>query len=177
VKGVIEFEVDNADNASLFFLPLQRRVRGALDLRRGGDGEMARLAVQWPEKIPGQRIVLNVENGIGMIVEPLYEAEHRATRRRIEARGESLPEEKEVFSEVDVPTWCHWLRRAAQAGLIRQTQGNGVPRVEGKPRTRFFSQEVADPRDNALKTLVAVLVAKLTPEERQAAEKVLADLG
>jgi hypothetical protein len=162
-------------NSSLFFPPLQRRVRGRFDVRQIAEPEAARLFNRWPEPIPGQRLELNTDTGAAAITEPLHDPAHRQTRLKVEQEW-SLPPAREVFSEVDVPTWLYWIKRSVDAGLARVVSGQLPEKVSGKPRVRFFSQEQDDPRDRLIRTLTGLLVANLPADKRRLLDEALAGM-
>lgn len=172
---MFEIEAAGPGSASLAFAPLQRRIRGRWDLRDNPTIEAGKLFSRWPESIPGQRLALDAEARTGAVIEPLYEPASAALRQKVAAAGFSLPPEQETFSGIDPATWSFWMQRAVDAGLARVVSGQ-PPKVTGKPKLLFVLNERADPRDRTVKSLIAMLFARMTPKEREAYEEALATL-
>jgi hypothetical protein len=170
----IEVECVPPQGGMLWFAPLQRGLRGVIDVRTMPEADAALLR-GWPDPVPGQRVGLTAE-GVGYVADPVHN--HAALKARIEALGFKLPPAREEFPDTHAPTWLYWLKVCVEAGLVRVVSGQLPDRVDGKPRKRFLSPEEEDPRDAQVKrlesqnqTLVRLLVSKLTPAERRAFEE------
>src|SRR5882757_5453439 len=111
-NNLLEVEFDTANNANVFFQPLQRTLRGRFDVRRMKDA--GRLFSEWPQPIPGQRLSVNFDSGECEIIEPLWEAPYTATRERIEQRGMKLAPGKESV-QAHPATLHFWLRELIDA--------------------------------------------------------------
>lgn len=178
---VVEITPAGERSPSLFFPPLQRRVRGRFDARDEADGAaMGPLLVAWPRPLPGQVLGLRPD-GSAYLREPLHGDEHAQDRAKIEAQGMTLNPECEELGPADVPTWLHWAKRSVAAGLARVVRGRLPEKVEGRPRLQFISPEREDPRDERLdrleeqnRKLLALLVATLPADKRRAVERELA---
>jgi hypothetical protein len=131
---IVEF--DGQQNQQFYFQPLGRTVRGRFDSRRVPNA--GRLYNAWPTEIPSQRLELNVATGEAAIVEPLWDAQHSATRERIEAKRWSLAPGRETV-QAHVPTWLYWLRSLVESGNAKLVNGSLPDKVDGKPQTRFHS--------------------------------------
>lgn len=140
----LEIEFDGPKNQSVYFTPIQKRVRGRFDAHRVVDG--GRLLRDFPEPVPGQRLQLDLGTGEAAIFEPLHDHEFIAIRERIEESGRKLPEQYERV-KADVATWVYWLRGLVDTGLAKVVVGELPAKVEGVPRTRFHSTEQPDPID------------------------------
>ena len=175
MSKTFEVEVAGPNNASLYFAPLQRRLRGRFDLRDMKEPEAGKLSHQWPDPIPGVRVGIDIEAAAGFVRDPLHDPDQAANRARIAQAGYALPPAREDFQQIDKATWVFWLALAQKAGLVRLTQGE-LPAVQGKPQTLFVIPAQEDPRDKTLKSLVALLYAKLTPKEREAYDQILSTL-
>lgn len=172
LANVIEIEIDGKNNQTLYFRPLQRRIRGRFDLHRVKEPNAGRLFNSWPEPIPGQRLSLNMDTGEAAIVEPLQAPENAALKAKIEAQGQSIAPAREEMT-VDVPTWAFWIKGAVEAGAARVVEGILPEVIEGKPRKRFHSNEVADPIDRL--TAAIELQAELQAETLKMLAKLVAD--
>lgn len=135
---VLEVEIDEAKNGSLFFGPLGRRIRGRFDCHRAAkyDKEAAALFSEWPEPIPGQRLGINAKTGEGYLIEPLHETKHAAIREKIQKRKATLDPHKQTF-KAHVPTWLYWLKRAAEDGYVKIVSGTVPETIEGEPKLTF----------------------------------------
>jgi len=161
---IVEIEPDSHTNASLMFLPIGRKVRGRFDWRRVREPRAAMTAAEWPEEgIPGQRLGITAD-GTGYIVEPLHDAP--LLKEKIEQRGQTLPPAREEFAGVHIPTWLFWLKRAAESGVAKVTRGELPEKIDGRPRTKFFANPAADPRDKVIEALVEVVAELLPPNKR-----------
>lgn len=173
---VIEIEVANDANADLFYLPLGKRLRGKVDFLKVNEAEAIKLAREYPQGIPGQRLVIDTEAGTAAVVEPLHEPQHAAVREKVAAKGFGLPPAREEAAGVDVPTAVYWLKRAVDSGLARLVRG-GIPKVDGKPRKRFMTtgdDPAEDDRELRRQELAAKL-AMMNPTQRAEFKRLLAE--
>lgn len=138
----IEVEFDGPKNQSVYFRPLQRKIRGRFDAHRVVNG--GRLMQKFSDPIPGQRLQVDPATGAVTLFEPLHDNEHAATRERIEASGAKLGPQYEDLGRCDVVTLAYWLRSLIDDGLAKLMSGE-LPKMEGKPQTRFHSAEQPDP--------------------------------
>lgn len=178
----IEIECTPPRGGLMWFAPLQRTLRGRIDVRELVEADAAVLRA-WPDPIPGQRVGLTAE-GVGFVRDPLHDPGHAALKARIEALGLKLPPAREDFPDTHAPTWLYWLKQALDSGLARVTQGQLPDRIEGRPRKRFVAPEVDDPQEARIRrleeqnrALVTILLANLPDGKRRAVEEALAGQG
>lgn len=136
MSTMLEIEIDGAHNESLYFRPLQRKVRGRFDMLRVSEPQAKVAASQWPMPIPSQRIGITSE-GVGYVTEPLHDAEFSAVRDKIEAQGMKLEEARQEFDNAHQATWLFWAREAVRSGLAKVTQGKLPKTIDGTPRMDF----------------------------------------
>ncbi len=152
--NVLEIEVDGELNECLFFLPIQRRIRGRFDLNRVAE-PLARLkSREWPAPIPGQRLGVNLETGEAYIAEPLRESGHQATLERVERVGKVGPA-VEPIANVHLPTWLFWLKRAVESGIARITKGELPKKIDGEPVTEFITRKPVSSNDRLAEAIEA----------------------
>jgi hypothetical protein len=170
----VEIEATPPRGGQLFFQPLQRSLRGLIDVRTFPEADAA-LMRNWPDPIPGQRVGITAE-GLGYVSDPVHN--NAALKARIEALGFKLPPAREEFSDTHPATWLYWIKQAVDGGLARVVSGSLPEKIDGRPRKRFVAPEVDDPQDARIKrleaqnqSLIRLLVAKLTPAERRAFEE------
>lgn len=136
--STIIVEVDGPRNQNLLFGPLQRRIRGRFDITRVAEPLAKMKQNEWgTEAIPGQRLAIDTETGKAWLEEPI----HRSAKLKaiVERKGYTLPPEREDFGVVDAPTWMHWFKRAVKSGVARVVQGTLPERIDGTPRTNFYT--------------------------------------
>jgi hypothetical protein len=169
--AVIEIEVDHVQKRNMAFTPTQSVVRGRLDFLRG-DKALRGKADDWPGGVPGQVIGFDTDSATGYIAEPLHDPEHAATRAKIEAMGQSLPDRRKTYGGPGEPgydhaaTWLHWMKRAVDSGHAKIVKGKLPAKIDGKPRSNFVTQDPQRFRGTAA-AANALLIAMLTPEQRQ----------
>ena len=146
IESAVAVEFDTPRNSNVRFAPLQRTIRGRFDISRDSEPNAGQLRTKWPEPIPGQRVEYDFASGEGFIVEPLHEERFAAIRERIESLGMRLPKEKEAFI-LDQATFNHWMAGLIATGDAKLLNGSMPASVDGKPRTRFHSNEQSDPID------------------------------
>lgn len=150
---VVEFDGEN--NQQFLFQPLGKRIRGRFDVHRVPNG--GKLLSRWgAEPIPSQRLEFNPATGDGAILEPLWDAQHSATRERIERQGRRLPPGREVFN-LDPATCVYWLRPLIESGKAKVIQGDLPDRVDGVPQKRFHSTAEPEPLDRLTDVLEKLL--------------------
>lgn len=136
--STIVIEADTETNGNLYFPPLMRTIRGRFDFLRVKE-KMARMT-EWPV-IPGQLLHVNTATGAMHVEDPLHEKDHAEARKRILARGQTLPPAREDITGVDVPTMLFWMHNAVQSKAAKVISGTFPDKLPGKPKTRFHSQE------------------------------------
>ncbi|MGD9649137.1 MAG: hypothetical protein AB7U73_25725 [Pirellulales bacterium] len=152
---MVEIEVSSSLGQSLFFLPLNRVLRGRLNL--DAMKHTRDLADKFPHPIPGLVVGLDPETAKAWVRDPLYDAEHSAARAQLSSF--SLGPAREEFAGVDVATWSYWLRNAVASGSARVVSGE-LPEVNGLARKSIFSQQKPE-KDQQIDRLTG-LVEKLT---------------
>ena len=168
-SNVVEIEVDSPKNGSLVFAPIQKKVRGRYDDSR----VIAEYVKRDARKYPGQVIGLDLESGVGYIRETLHEDRYESLRIRLSQQW-SIPQERREYQSTDVPTWLHWMRRAVDGGLARVVKGVLPEKIEGTPRKEWNVPKSRN-RARVLEKVLAVLMANLTPEQKQSVEGLLGD--
>jgi hypothetical protein len=153
----VEIEIASSLGRALFFLPLNRTLRGRLDLnaiRQARD-----LADKFPSPLPGLVLGLDTDNGSAWLRDPLYDAEHASSRDALSKMGFGFGPAREEFQSVDLPTWAYWLRQAVAGGHARVISGE-VPNVEGLVRKTVLRSAKPE-KDQQIDRLLAT-VDKLT---------------
>jgi hypothetical protein len=169
-KNTVTIEIDGPLNQSVYFRPLQKRIRGRFDLHRVKEPNAGKLHSLWPEPIPGQYLMLDFVTGEGAIVEPLWEAKFAAIRDKIEQQGQKLPEAREIFQGVDSATWVYWLKGLVDTGTAKLIEGEFPKIDESKVQRRFHSTERPSTEDKLLSAieqqniLLTELLSKLTKQ-------------
>lgn len=161
--NVLEIEIDTARNGSLHFRPMERRIRGRLDLNRVAEPTAKMKTNEFPLPIPGQRIRLDMNNRRAELIEPLRHEEHLVTRERIEKKGYRIAPESEAFEDVDLPTWLYWMKRAVTSGYARLVAGVLPDKIAGEPRKEFFFKKEPGTQDrlaDAIDSLAAATSAQ-----------------
>lgn len=161
---MVEIEITSPQQGEVAFYPLRRNLRSRFDARLARDRY---LVDRWPIPIPGQVVGFDAATGDAWIREPLFEAEHEPTRRRIEKLGKALPAAKEVFAGVDVPTWAYWINRLVESKSATVVSG-ALPTVTGEPKKDWFKTEpnrLTKMIDKMLDVLGGLIT--LTPQQRK----------
>jgi len=152
---MVEIEVSSSLGQSLFFLPLNRVLRGRLMLdaiKHARD-----LSDKYPHPIPGLVIGLDPASAKAWVRDPLYDTEHSAARAQLASFA--MGPAREEFNSVDVATWAYWLRNAVASGSARVVCGE-IPEVNGLVRKSIFTQQKPE-KDQQIDRLMAT-VDKLT---------------
>lgn len=150
---IVEIEIDSPRNRQLRFRPLQRTLRGRFDFNRIAEPQAKIRLAEWPDPIPGLRLVLDTATGEAAIVEPIYS--EGAVLERITRRGMRLGPAREEFKldDAGIATWGYWMRAAVRAGNARIVRGEFAPIDEAKVRRSFLHP----PRVSQTDRLVAAL--------------------
>lgn len=183
---LVEIEIDGPQNEEhLFFTGTEDvRVRGGFKPSRVRTPTAGPLLMELPEGLPGQRVRLDVEKGVGFIIEPLQTPEHAQTRTacaRLQTRKDDATEAalkfdpaERRFDGVHVPSWLASMVKAVRGGHARVTAGTlpASPPKDARPRV-FSSVSAAqsDPRDATIadqNALIKLLLAKLPAADRAA---------
>lgn len=176
--AVLEIEVHSDTNSNLRWEPTGETLRGSFRPARCRVSGAGELAMKLPDGLPGQRIRIDPDKGTAAVLEPLAGPDHKATRDALAklvtgdeaATGERLtfaPAVKE-YPAAHPGTWLGWAVRAVRSGLARVTAGKLPDKVPADCKPRAFSPpDPPDEKDQTIKALVAVLAAKLTPDERK----------
>jgi hypothetical protein len=194
--GAVTVEVDCGPGNENWYCPfLSETLRGRCDFERSKDIEVKKLALlpNAIKAVPGQRLVLDPEKRLGLVLEPLREERHQTLVERIARRlygGQKvelkLPEaRKEVplKGENDVATWAYWLKRGVQSGCLKVVEGE-LPAVQGKPRKNFLlpeNYESANERTQQREAEASLLrrqelaakLALMTPAQRKEYDRLL----
>lgn len=161
-SNTIEIEIDGQHNEHLRFRPLQRSIRGRFDLNRIREPQARMQSANWPEPIPSQRIGVDLDSRTGFVVETIHQ--HPTLKTRIEQHGMKLAPEREEFTNVDLPTWLFWIKRAVESGLAKVVVGELPERIDGEPQMEFIVRRKPDGNDRlaaAIEANTAVLAAVL----------------
>jgi hypothetical protein len=132
--SVIEIEIDGPRNECYFFPPLRRSVRGRLDTSRFSEVRGRLLYDKWPKGVPGQRLGIDPDTGEGYVYDGLHDASHADTRRKIEALGRKVPDERQDFQQCKVNNWLHAMKAAVDHGLARLVKGRFPAKID-KPES------------------------------------------
>lgn len=142
---MVTIEVDGQKNECLSFRPLQRRIRGRLDLNRDSEPQSKLAAGEQPGPVPGQRI--GFADGTGFVEESLHDDDHTVIRERLEAKGFRIGPKREEF-EADETTWLFWIMRAVQSGVATVVSGKLPATLDAsKARKNFITHEVPTTTD------------------------------
>lgn len=134
----VTIEVDGPGNESLYFRPLQRRLRGRFDYARDSEPQSKLAASNFTAPIPGLRLAFDFATNTATLVDPLHDSEHESLREQLIAKGHRLGPERETFENQDAVTWCFWMQRAVEAGTARILEGE-FPKLKGEPRKDFLN--------------------------------------
>lgn len=148
----VEFCADNGQK--VFFKPTRRPERGRIDFAMAKSEHYREMHKVWKEAVPG-KIAGVTEEGQKYIRDPLHDKQYSKLAAIMKARGQALPEEREVFASESILTWLFWLRRAVDAGLAKIISGElpsieqldsrkRRPRDERFPRRSFILEEPAE---------------------------------
>jgi hypothetical protein len=172
MANVIEIEVDHPQNHNWFFAPLGKPIRGRIDFLREKQTDYLKLRDDFPRGLPGQRLTIDLDAGQAVLTDPIHQDPNICAQ--IKKRGMGLPTEKETF-EFDkalIPTWCYWIKRGVGSGMVKVLKGKLPEKIEGHIK-RFQVNEAKDPNTTRTEKLLAILFAKLSPEERKAAQEMM----
>lgn len=139
MSEVIEIAIDTPKNGELFFRPISRRVRGTFDSKRLSFGRNDAMA-KWPDQIPGQILGVNVETGVGYIVDPLHDPANELLKAKVEKSLGKVPPAREDFRDIDMATWLHFIKKAVHSGTARLVRGSLPDVLPGKPRLDFITK-------------------------------------
>ncbi len=164
----LELEIDSADNSSLFFRPLGRKLRGRLEWARCKNPLAVVTGQNWGT-IPGQRVRIDLDGRKAFIIEPIHHPENAALLRKIEKAGLSLAAAEETFNldENGLATWIFWIKRAVEDGNARILSGVLPEKLPGKIRTDFGGPRPVDPRDATIERLTQIVLGLLPVERRK----------
>lgn len=176
--AAVEIEIDTPTNSNLRWEPTGETIRGAFRPARCRIAGAGELAMKLPDGLPGQRVRIDPDKGTAAVFEPLSTPEHAGTRdtlARLVTADESATGERLTFApavreyaSVHGPSWVGWAVRAVRSGMARVVSGKlpDTPPKDAKPRA-FSLPDPPDERDQTIKALTALLVAKLSPDERK----------
>jgi hypothetical protein len=180
---LLEIEIGGDTNQDFLFSTGSEdvRVRGTFKPSRVGVPSAGALAMALPDGLPGQRVRLDTEKGVGVIVEPLNAPEHAKTRttcaKLITGREEATEadvkfDQERRFENVHVPSWLASMVKAVRGGHARVTAGTlpAAPPKDAKPRVfSSVSAAQADTRDATIAQqgeLIKLLLAQLPADAR-----------
>ena len=165
---MVEIEIADELGQALFFLPLNKSLRGRVDFAALAvrDRGLYDLSLKYPGPIPGLVHGFDAETGKAWLRDPLHETSHAETRKKIEAAGYVLGPARDEFTAVDQATWAFWLANAVKSGAARIIAGE-LPAVVGTPRTEVIArpQNREHSSIDKLTGLVGDLL-KLSPAQR-----------
>jgi hypothetical protein len=181
--AVIAIEIRNDTNRSYQFLPLQVKMRGALDFAKGSP-ELYALGQSFGGKpIPGQRLYLDVEKREAALVDPLNSDECADIAQKLARKlssnvrgvggGVTFPKNQK-FENVDVCTYLHHMRRAVEGGHAVVVQGEINAKVPGVPQRDFIHKRQPDESATTIARLIeqnnlltALLLETLPADKRK----------
>lgn len=175
----LEIQIDGPLSEACFFRPLQRSIRGSFDLTKSRETNAIVEFQKWGGPIPGQTIGISAE-GFGFIREPLHEPQYAAIRERIEKRlNKRLEPDVQMFEQIHVPSWLHWLKAAVDAGLARIVKGKLPDTIEGTPQMNFVTGDdntsIADKLTLAMQEQTAAF-KEMTASNNRIADAILSTL-
>ena len=182
---ILEIEVDSPTNADYLFATGSEdvRVRGAFKPARVRVPTAGGLMMALPDGLPGQRVRLDTERGVGCVIEPLHGPDHAATRAtcaKLMTRKEDATEAdvkfdpaERRFDAVHVPSWVAAMCKAVRGGHARLIAGKlpDGPPADARPRVFSAVSAQTDPRDATIadqNALIRILLLKLPAAERAA---------
>ncbi len=175
---LLELEIDTPQNGPVYFGPLGRRLRGRFDSLRAArhDKDAAVLLNEYPQPIPGQRLVINVDTGECCVVEPLHEEAYAAIRSKIEKAKMELEPARQSVASPHLPTWLHWARRLVQGGSAKVLRGMLPDDNGGDPQVAF--SPVGPSKPGPMAQMAKLIERQSAALERQAAafEKLVSEL-
>ncbi len=90
---------------------------------------------KWPDQIPGQILGVNVETGVGYIVDPLHDPANELLKAKVEKSLGKVPPAREDFRDIDMATWLHFIKKAVHSGNCAtcawQSSGTFFPASRG----------------------------------------------
>ena len=163
-ENILEVEVDTPTDNHLFFGPIGRAIRGRLDLMRVArrDPDAIRLTTEFPEGVPGQRIVIDLASGACSIRDPLHDAEWTGCREALEKRDFTIPPTMESFNGARKADWLWAVSRALRDGYCRIVRGS-LPADLGIETERVSPPDPGEDRIDRLCDLVERLLERLVP--------------
>lgn len=174
---VIEIEINSALNRDLMFAPTSERVRGRVDFVRIKEKEAFELTQAWPRGVPGQVIGWDTDRGEGYIRDRLDEPEWADVKAKIEKelKQTSSPRRALGGHGRHAPTMLHWMRRAVEGGHATVIAGRLPDELPGEPTIDFYRvrDQVKGTDTKPLKTLLALMYAKLPEKEQRAFKEAL----
>jgi len=150
-SDTLTVEVAGPQNENLWFLPLDRRIRGRFDPTKIPEVSGA-LMRRFPAGIPGQRIGVCLSTKTGFLQEPLHAPEFNAVAAECKKVG-ALPPEREEFANIDLATWLHHISGAVKAGKAVIVEGTLPDRIDGEPVLSLVGRKV----ENPIKELAAAI--------------------
>ena len=145
-------------NRDLYFPPIQDKLRGAFDATAIDLNEVRR---NWGfDRLPGQIVTVDTKTCEATIVEPLHK--DTVFVAKLAARGKKLAPATVTKTGIDVDRWAFYMKAAVDQGKAKLIEGK-FPDINYDPAV-----EVAQPsrQGKTLDAVLALLVARLTPEEK-----------
>lgn len=148
MNDVLEIEVDSPKNRNLYFVPLDRNLRGRFDYMRTTTNYVKKGAPVYP----GQVLGVNLSTGETYIKEPIHDSPE--LKREVEKRFKLAPAREDAGKQ-HVPTILYWMKRAIESGSARIVNGRLPEKIDGEPKKRF---NVPDAAPNPMQEAVSQLV-------------------
>ncbi|MCA9109805.1 MAG: hypothetical protein KDA52_07650 [Planctomycetaceae bacterium] len=128
----IQFDYKNRNTR---FVPLDRDVRGRFLLSRVNDGRSMNYKATIPEDIPGQVLGIDLDRGVGYLLEPIHD--HLHIKTMLEKQGYRFEDARQEFPGIDVDAWLFWFKRMADDGKVRIIEGKLPETVNYDPPNRL----------------------------------------
>jgi len=146
---MIAIEISNERNCGAYFPPLDRALRGEFDLAKCAEPTAKLKSTKYPLPIPGLRVELNPKTKSGAVIDPLHEMEFKAIADQIKRQKMELGPEEEIFSDVDIPSWLHYMKALVDAGHAQLVTGSFPDKLPGKPIMRYLTMDAPDRQDKS----------------------------
>jgi len=154
--GEIGIEVGDQQNCNPDFKPMSKTLRGFWSWGNVTHGTMAKNSClpRMPD-LPGMQVFLNMQTGVGRIVDPLEYKENDAVKltwREYQPGLEPVPEEIcKGLSDTAVASWAYWMVRLVKKGEAKLLDGSAkLPNVEvreGHPFGDLPADPIVAPRN------------------------------
>ncbi len=180
-------EIDGPVNQGWSAPFLAQTLRGRFDYARVREPMAAMELANFPFGIPGQRVMIDTEKGVGAVLDPLHDDRNADLRKKLASKlgiggmncvipKDDVVKEYPNLGAKETATWLYWMRRAVQGGHAKLIQGD-LPtdaQVAGARRDFHGHEQKVDESVMLRRMEVAAKMAVMNPEERREYERLLA---